>query len=80
MWARTRVPHEKEMKGRRRKSAHEGKVLTKAPVQPPREVCEREYRPNLEAKTEAEGDGNKSAKNARSKLQLKEGEPTTESK
>ena len=58
----------------KRKNAHEG--TRPAPSRGMRERVQAK----LKTETEAEGDGNKSAKNTRSKLQLKEGEPTMESK
>ena len=48
-------------------------MLTRAPIHPPREVCEREYRPNLEAKTEAEGHGKQISKECQKETSIKKG-------
>ena len=52
------------------------KTLTRAPVQPPREACEGEYRSKqgTEGKTEAKGDGTKPARNIRKQIFIKEGQ------
>ena len=52
------------------------KTLMRAPVQPPREACEREYRSKqgTEGKTEAKGDGTKPARNNRKQIFIKEGQ------
>ena len=47
---------------------------------PRREVCERENTSEPESEKAAKGEGTKSARNTKSKLRLREGEPTTESK
>ena len=69
MWARTRVPREKQTEGRK------GRMLTRAPVQPPREECEREYRPTKEmkAETKAESERVRSARDTKKKISIKEG-------
>ena len=65
----------REKEQHRRKNAREGTCLA-----PSRGTQERGNTGELKSGIAANGDGTKSARNARSKLRLREGEPTMESK